>query len=272
MKKIIYDLGASLGENIPYYLIKSDLLIVVEANEICCNIIKEKFWKEIKDKKLIVENCIASDEDMDIDDFYIHRTNYLLSQFPKPNYEMINNFIRTMVVKKDIKNLIYKYGIPYYVKIDLEMYDDNVLKRIFNSNIKPVYISAEAINRDVIELFIKIQHYNFFKLIEGQLVDILYKNMKLNINNSIIKYSFPNNSAGPFGNDIPDDWIDRKNFFKLMEIKKTGWYDIHASLNDQPKKIYDLKYYLDQSIKNKKKAKLIKRWRRVISKINFLKK
>lgn len=37
-----------------------------------------------------------------------------------------------------------------------------------------------------------------------------------------------------------------------MEIKKTGWYDIHASLNDQPKKIYDLKYYLDQSIKNKK--------------------
>jgi len=272
MKKIIYDLGASSGENIPYYLIKSDLVIVVEANKICCNIIKKKFWKEIKDKKLIVENCIASDEDMDIDDFYIHRTNYLLSQFPKPNYEIINNFIPTMVVKKDIKNLIYKYGIPYYVKIDLEEYDDIVLKRIFNSNIKPAYISSEATNRDVIELFIKNQHYNFFKLIEGQLVDILYKNMKLNINNSIIKYSFPNNSAGPFGNDIPDDWIDRKNFFKLMEIKKTGWYDIHASLNDQPKKIYNLKYYLDQNIKNKRKAKLIKRWRRVISKINFLEK
>jgi len=269
MKKIIYDLGASVGENIPYYLIKSDLVIVVEANEMCCNIIKKKFWREIEDKKLIVENCIASDENTNTDEFYIHRTNYLLSQFPKPNNEMINNFKSTKIIKKDIKNLIYNYGIPYYIKIDLEEYDDVILKRIFSSNIQPIYISAEATNQNVIELFIRNQNYNFFKLIEGQQVEFLYKNMKLNVNNQIIRYSFPKNSAGPFGNDIPDDWIDKKIFFELMKIKKTGWFDIHASLNDQPKKIYDLDYYLDQNIKNKRKAKLIKRWRRIISKINL---
>ena len=32
MKKIIYDFGASDGKNIPYYLLKSDLIVAVEAN------------------------------------------------------------------------------------------------------------------------------------------------------------------------------------------------------------------------------------------------
>ena len=32
MKRIIYDLGAAKGENIDYYLLKSDLVVCVEAN------------------------------------------------------------------------------------------------------------------------------------------------------------------------------------------------------------------------------------------------
>ena len=51
MKKIIYDFGASEGENIPYYLLKSDLIIAVEANQKSCEIIKQRFYKEIREKK-----------------------------------------------------------------------------------------------------------------------------------------------------------------------------------------------------------------------------
>ncbi len=63
MKKIIYDLGASAGENLPYFLLKSDLVIAVEANKKSCDIIREKFTKEINEKKLIVENCIVGEKD-----------------------------------------------------------------------------------------------------------------------------------------------------------------------------------------------------------------
>ena len=58
MKKIIYDFGANNGDNIPYYLLKSDLVIAVEANPELCNLIKNRFNKEIEDIKLIVEICI----------------------------------------------------------------------------------------------------------------------------------------------------------------------------------------------------------------------
>ena len=43
MKKIIYDLGASRGENLPYYLLKSELVVAVDANTENCKFINRKF-------------------------------------------------------------------------------------------------------------------------------------------------------------------------------------------------------------------------------------
>jgi hypothetical protein len=51
MKKIIYDLGCHNGSNIPYYLLKADLVVVADANPKLCEIIKYKFQKEIQEKK-----------------------------------------------------------------------------------------------------------------------------------------------------------------------------------------------------------------------------
>ena len=52
MKKIIYDFGAARGENIPYYLLKSDFIVAIEADPENYDFIKNKFKKEIDDKKL----------------------------------------------------------------------------------------------------------------------------------------------------------------------------------------------------------------------------
>ena len=60
MKKIIYDFGANNGDNIPYYSLKADLIIAVEANPELCLIIKNNFKDLIKEKRLIVENCILT--------------------------------------------------------------------------------------------------------------------------------------------------------------------------------------------------------------------
>ncbi len=269
MKKIIYDLGASTGENIPYYLLKSDLVIAIEANKSCCDLIIKKFKNEITNKRLIVENCIVSNCNLPIDEFYIHKKNYLLGQYPKPNEKIFNNFFKVQVVKKDVLEIINNYGKPHYIKIDLEEYDHVVLKRILDSDIKSNYISAEAINKDVINLFTSNLNYISFKLHEGKLIDILYKYTKLNINNKKIKFSFPSNSAGPYGNDIMKDWMDKENFIKFAKLKEPGWWDIHASLIDKPQKIYNFDYYYNLEKKLENKAKLIKRFRRLKSKLNF---
>ena len=68
MKKIIYDLGAGDGSNIPYYLLKADIVVAVEANPKLCQIIKKKFNKEISKKNLIVENVIITNEINNLND------------------------------------------------------------------------------------------------------------------------------------------------------------------------------------------------------------
>jgi len=45
--KVIYDFGANRGDNIPYYLMKSDRVVAIEANPVLCNIIRERFSDEI---------------------------------------------------------------------------------------------------------------------------------------------------------------------------------------------------------------------------------
>lgn len=270
MKKIIYDLGASRGENLPYYLLKSELVIAVEANTENCKFIEKKFQKQIIEKKLVVENCIIGEKSDDYEDFYLHE-NYLLGQFPEPKKDKIDKFKKVKLKKKDILNLFKIYGKPYYVKIDLEEYDNVILKRIFEQGIKPNYISAEAINNEVIDIFLNNVNYNSFKLIEGNTVNLLYKKIDLNIDGKKSKYSFPENSAGPFGNDIMGNWINKKNFFKLMEYKKPGWRDIHASLLDLSENTQEFSKYIKIEKKMEKKAKLVKRFLRFKSKFNFFK-
>ena len=85
MKKTIYDLGACKGENLNYYLSNSDQVIAVEANPENCRVIKEKFSNEIKEQKLILINGIVGiDSSIKVANFYVHKINYLLGQFPFP--------------------------------------------------------------------------------------------------------------------------------------------------------------------------------------------
>ena len=72
MKKTIYDFGANNGDDIPYYLMKADVVVAVEANPILCQLMYERFLPQIKQGRLIVENCVITSENDGVDvDFYI---------------------------------------------------------------------------------------------------------------------------------------------------------------------------------------------------------
>ncbi len=269
MKKIIYDFGACRGENFPYYLLKSDLIIAVEANTENCNYIKTKFAKEIDEGKIILETCILSENNNKKEKFYIHKEDYLLGQYPKPNDKNIENFIVTELESKDVITIIKSYGEPYYIKIDLEQYDNVILKRILSNKIIPNYISAEATSTEILDSFLLIGKYKAFKLVEGNNVEYLYKKTEINTAKNKINHSFSKNSAGPFGNDIYGDWIDKNNFIEFMNYKKIGWRDIHCSSIDSPEKEENYKKYINIDNKREKYAKRNKRFSRLISKLNF---
>jgi FkbM family methyltransferase len=231
MKKIIYDLGSNDGCNIPYYLLKSDLVVAVEANPILCQLIKKVFEKDIIDGRLIVENCIvtalSNNEDKE---FYIHKRKHVLSQFLLPSQEVLNSYYKIKVNSRNILSIIKDHGTPYYIKIDLENYDYYILKELFLQKIYPKYLSVEAHNENVYDLIIENGKYKSFKLVDGHTVEKKYRNRIIkNIN-----YSFKRHSAGPFGNDIDGQWMTEENFRFLLSVVGFGWKDIHCKLEDKP--------------------------------------
>ena len=272
MKKIIYDFGACRGENIDYYLLKSNLVVAFEANPNNCKYIQEKFKQAILDKKLFLENCIVGEEDnLNDQKFYIHKNNYLLGQFPKPNKELLKNFIEIKVPHKNVIQIIKSYGKPYYIKIDLEEYDEIVLKKILSNNIKFEYISVEIKNLNTFNLFDSNLNCNSYKLVDGHNVEYVYKNLKISTNLDKKKYSFLANSAGPFGNDIKSSWITKKNFYELLKFKleREGWIDMHCSTIDLPEQEKNCKKYIQIEKIKDIKVKFFKKFQRLKSKLNL---
>ncbi len=246
--KITYDLGANNGSDIPCYLLKSDRVIAVEANPVLCDEIRRTFQQQINEGCLVVVNCVVNiNKGADTTSFFIHKYDHVHSQLPKP--KKIEDFDEVILPSRDILSLVHEYGRPYYIKIDIEYCDEHILRDLFSNNIFPPFVSAESHNIEVFSTLISLGKYNSFKLVDGYSVSEKYKDHRvITKDGSNLMYSFPYNSAGPFGNDINGPWMTGKNFFKLLAFAGLGWKDIHATNIVQPDENYAPKPVFDITI------------------------
>lgn len=243
MRTIIYDLGSNNGDDIPYYLKKADFVVAVEANPTLCAHIMERFQSEIEHGKLTVENKVITSSTTTGDvDFFVHRTDHVLSQFPRPLEEDLCNFDCVSVKAITVTELISTYGSPHYVKIDLEGYDSKVLRALFSANIFPPYISAESHTAEVFSLLVAAGKYNAFKLLEGGSVAKEFFNYAIRTKEGLEKYSFPEHSAGPYGEDLPGEWLDADAFLTYLGLSGLGWKDIHATSAHMPEHKHNIRF------------------------------
>lgn len=231
-KKIIYDIGSNNGDDIPYYLLKSDLVVAVEANPVLCKQIQNRFLSEIERGKLVIENVVITAEDSKQVSFYVSKKHHVLSQYPKPPADELCFFEEVLLPSKKVTQIIKEHGAPYYIKIDIEHYDAEILRALSNSNIYPPFISAESHSVDVFCMLVNMG-YMAFKLVDGHTVSEIYVD-RIIPGAQGGTYSFPYHSAGPFGNDINGKWMTADNFFRLLAFVGLGWKDIHASLHEPP--------------------------------------
>lgn len=232
LKRIIYDLGSNNGDDIPYYLMKSDLVVAVEANPVLCCSIEDRFRKDIAEGALVVECCVLTSQSECSDTpFFLHKTNHVLSQYPEPSPTQLSEFEKVLLPSKSILSIIQAHGNPYYIKIDIEHYDAEILRCLFSNGLFPPFISAEAHSIEILSLLVAEGRYDAFKLVDGQSVAEVYSGRRFSraSDGSETTYSFPYHSAGPFGDDIDGPWLDANNFFSHLAFKGLGWKDIHAT-------------------------------------------
>jgi FkbM family methyltransferase len=233
-ERVIFDIGSNNGDDIPYYLLKAHKVVAVEANPLLCSHIQSRFADEIQAKRLYVENAALTSMSHGLVDFYIHKKHHVLSTLTIQGRE--EDYAKVQVNTLAIEDLVRNYGIPYYAKIDIEGTDEQILESLATLSLKPIYLSAEAHKIGVFALLSERLNYNSFKLVDGRSVPYSYRR---SIVSSLFHakpygYSFPPHSAGPFGNDIFGEWMDKASLLKLLALQGLGWKDIHVSAVDPP--------------------------------------
>ena len=174
-------------------------------------------------------NAVATDDARrETTPFYIHKTNTVLSRLTKPSHG-VSEYEEVVLPCVTASSIIKRYGQPYYVKIDIEQYDENVLRDLFLNGIFPPYISAESHDITVFATLVALGGYGSFKLVDGRSVASVYRNRSLSCDGGHVSYSFPEHSAGPFGEDIDGPWISANAFSRLLTFEGLGWKDVHAT-------------------------------------------
>jgi len=227
---IIYDFGMNNGDDLSYYLAKGTKVVGVEANRSLCDSVRAKYSKEVQAGQLVIENVVLSvDRDEGEVDFYIHKANHVLSQFPRPSDKRIDDFEETRVRQRLPSSLIWQHGEPHYIKLDIEHYDRIVLEELFSQEIYPRFISSEMHDVRVFQLMTNAG-YPYFNLVNGPDVSKQYRDVAfLDAHGTAQTFSFPSHSAGPFGADLRFPWLRTWQMNLLIWLVEPGWRDLHAS-------------------------------------------
>ncbi len=127
--KIAFDIGANIGQTVDELLPNYDKIICFEPNPSLVTVIKNKFFNN---DKVTIEELGLSDK-TETKKFNISNS-HVVSTFSE---DWINNSRFTNVYNWDtsidvktttLDEVIDKYGIPYFIKIDVEGYEYEVLK------------------------------------------------------------------------------------------------------------------------------------------------
>lgn len=235
LKRVIYDFGANNGDDLSYYLKKADRVVAVEANPALCGEMERRFSGPIQEGRLKIENCVLTSEDTKPQvPFYLHKRHHVLGQFPQPDASVAGDYERVLLPSRSVLEIVRDHGAPYYIKVDIEHYEEPILRALFQAGIRPPYLSAESHSIRVFALLVGLGEYSAFKLVDGATVAERYKNHSIAAGGETERYSFPAHSAGPFGEDIPGEWLNADDLFEVLAKVGLGWKDIHATNLVQP--------------------------------------
>jgi len=193
--------------------------------------------KKIKNykKDLIIINKAISNSRKKIN-LYINKQDRKLNTIFLKNINY-KNFKKIKVSPVNLIDLFRTYGVPFYIKIDIEKSELTALKQILKSKKKIPYISIEDCHLSFTYLkLLKKIGYKKFKLINQ------YNNQFLT--DKSVNHKFHLHSAGKFGEEIDQKqkWSNYDNFLKKYtrivrnrkDLKRLSpphiWYDIHAKL------------------------------------------
>lgn len=216
-EQLVFDVGMHRGEDTDYYLRRGYRVVGIEANPALVQILSHRFASEIRSGQLhIVDKAIATKPGKS--KFAINNVltvwSTLVESFALRNEAQgaPSHYIEVDCVT--FESVLEAYGVPYYLKVDIEGSDLLCIEALRHFEERPQYLSIEScatspafgIHETLYEL--KLLHelgYNRFKYVDQ--AQIPGTRSRLAMKGKEVDFVFPEDSSGPFGEETPGFWL-----------------------------------------------------------------
>ena len=267
--KLVYDVGMCRGEDTEFYLSRGCRVVGVEANPVLVASLREKFAAELERGLLhIVDKAISNSPGRVRLAIYPTAKSWgsISEKFKERNATLglVPEEVDVEAVTFD--DVLREFGVPYYLKVDIEGLDMVCIEALHRFSARPSYVSLEtsattgASSADdgfseLAQLW--VLGYRGFKYIEQASLRKLNGTL-LRSEGSPIDYMHREGSSGPFGEETPGTWqgideaarqmrklVRHQNRFGLGGLNshrlpskiirrlrriRHFWYDLHARL------------------------------------------
>lgn len=265
--QMIMDVGMHLGEDTQFYLDKGFRVIAVEAHPQFVIDNKMKFADYIEKGLLEIVPLAIAEKNGSLP-FYLFPDKGDWGTLD-PGYAQRNIARGTAYKIVEVRSVTFdsileRYGIPYYLKIDIEGADILCIKSLHRFADRPKYVSFEAELTGYDTFFEALSHlyvlgYRKFKIV-NQIVNWKQRCPNPPKEGQYVDARFTAYMSGPFGEEAPGDWnaieTTLEKYRRILKAQRLfcpegryphlqptfdrvsrflggeplGWYDIHAAL------------------------------------------
>jgi len=263
-RDLIYDVGFHRGEDTEFCLTKGFKVVAIEAHPALYHAGRQKFTHDIESGRLVLLNVAVAETSGPISFFESDNDVWgsIRRDAAKRN-ERLGAVSREITVEgRQFGEILSQFGIPYYMKVDIEGADLLCLKALAEFDDRPQYISIEAevdalsgIRKEIAAL--SGLGYVKFKIVRQGHVPLQSCPSPAR-EGRFVEYRFPYGSSGMFGEEAPGQWLsgDRvvEGYRKIVRVQRlfgdkgwirrlplgnkitnvlrpdVSWYDTHASL------------------------------------------
>lgn len=230
---LVYDVGLHNGDDAAYYLKKGFDVIGIDAHAGLCRSCTERFRDEIAAGRMRVLNVGVGATEGSMEFFRNETEDAVSTFFPdyweRGDWTPARDWSSAAVNVRKFSSIVREYGEPYFVKIDVEFVDHLVLLDLFAEGIFPKYISAEAQLIDVYCALVSMG-YESFKIVRGMNIPTEFADCPVrSLDGSLVPHEFSRCSSGPFADDLPGEWMNKKEALERLLDGGLGWVDLHAT-------------------------------------------
>lgn len=238
-RDLIVDIGVSDGADSDFYLKKGFNVVGVEADPVMCQRLRERFAQAIAEGRYMLLNRAAHGRSGETLSFFINRKAQGHSRVLEPGKAPQREGEVTEAVGISWGELIGQFGIPYFVKVDIEGAEAPFLGSIRNAAQLPKFFSVEAHAFDPIEALYRVG-YRHFRLINQTLHHRFEMPDPPREGTLVAGHRFQH-ASGLFGEELPGNrWYSFRELCGLWTaieairaaetIIGNVWFDCHAML------------------------------------------